>query len=138
MTLSSQERCSADPAPCRQELSSATIPPPATRGPLPKNQEIRHNDVSCKTQLMRLSARLIRHLMGLFEGAPQLSLRDTLDRGPMVSAPLQLPSSQTYDPSILYLFCFYLLIKPGSKFSTIVREYVMEPSTLSKSRAELK
>ncbi|GKF36640.1 hypothetical protein Tco_0113398, partial [Tanacetum coccineum] len=29
-------------------------------------------------------------------------------------------------------------IKPGSKFSTIVREYVMEPSTLSKSRAELK
>ncbi|GJX49656.1 hypothetical protein Tco_0276501 [Tanacetum coccineum] len=25
-------------------------------------------------------------------------------------------------------FCFYLLIKPGSKFSTIVQEYVTEPS----------
>ncbi|GKF65166.1 hypothetical protein Tco_0191683, partial [Tanacetum coccineum] len=29
-------------------------------------------------------------------------------------------------------------IKPGSKFSTIFREYVTEPSTPSKSRAELK
>ncbi|GJW06084.1 hypothetical protein Tco_1568507 [Tanacetum coccineum] len=28
--------------------------------------------------------------------------------------------------------------KPGSKFSTIVREYVTKPSTLSKSRAELR
>ncbi|GJT12148.1 hypothetical protein Tco_0859190 [Tanacetum coccineum] len=29
-------------------------------------------------------------------------------------------------------------IKPGSKFSTIVREYVTEPSTLSKSKAKLR
>ncbi|GKB45781.1 hypothetical protein Tco_0896534, partial [Tanacetum coccineum] len=32
----------------------------------------------------------------------------------------------------------HLEIKPGSKFSTIVREYVTEPSTLSESRAELR
>ncbi|GJT82289.1 hypothetical protein Tco_1056631 [Tanacetum coccineum] len=36
------------------------------------------------------------------------------------------------------IFCLYPLIKPGSKFNTIVREFVMEPSTLSKSRAELR
>ncbi|GKB49374.1 hypothetical protein Tco_0900127 [Tanacetum coccineum] len=45
------------------------------------------------------------------------------------------PSSQTHDPSIPYL---YPLTKTGSKFSTIVRGYVTEPSRLSKSRAGLR
>ncbi|GKB90027.1 hypothetical protein Tco_0962299 [Tanacetum coccineum] len=37
-----------------------------------------------------------------------------------------------------FIFCFYPLIKTGSKFNTIVHEYFTEPSTLSKSRAELR
>ncbi|GKF09346.1 hypothetical protein Tco_0043570 [Tanacetum coccineum] len=39
-------------------------------------------------------------------------------------------SSQTHDPSHPYLFFCIYLIKHGSKFSTIVHEYVTEPSRI--------
>ncbi|GJX70830.1 hypothetical protein Tco_0308001, partial [Tanacetum coccineum] len=41
-------------------------------------------------------------------------------------------NSQTYDPAYLYL-----LIKPGSKFSTIVHEYVKEPSRIFTPNARM-
>ncbi|GJZ76561.1 hypothetical protein Tco_0641233 [Tanacetum coccineum] len=54
--------------------------------------------------------------------------RDAPDRGLARPTPPQLSrtySSQTHDPSYLYL-----LIKPGNKFSTIVYEYVTKPSRI--------
>ncbi|GJT91859.1 hypothetical protein Tco_1080704 [Tanacetum coccineum] len=68
----------------------------------------------------------VRSLCGLVE-------RSMTDQGRfstwMISCMTQLmdASGQTYQ-----------VTKTGSKFSTIVREYVTEPSTLSKSRAELR
>ncbi|GKE37169.1 hypothetical protein Tco_1460574 [Tanacetum coccineum] len=72
----------------------------------------------------------------------QMRTRRSID-GASTSADL---SSQIHDPLVPYLFVsiFYFDLfmhartKTGSKFSTIVREYVMKPSTLSRSRAELR
>ncbi|GJY84815.1 hypothetical protein Tco_0498841 [Tanacetum coccineum] len=61
----------------------------------------------------------------------RLSTKDAPNRGPETPALPQPRSIQTLDFSIPYLFT-------GSKFSAIVREYVTEPSTLPKSRAELR
>ncbi|GJV06184.1 hypothetical protein Tco_1343840 [Tanacetum coccineum] len=80
-----------------------------------------------------MAGRLIRNLMGHFEGVTQRPSRGVPNAGPIVPAPPQLLSSQTHDLSIPHL-----LTKTSSKFSTIVREYVMEPSMLSKSKAELR
>ncbi|GJR14237.1 hypothetical protein Tco_0796889 [Tanacetum coccineum] len=69
-----------------------------------------------------------RHSMGLSEGAHLGHSIDAPDRGLARPAPPQhsrTHSSQTHDSSYLYL-----LIKPGSKFSTIVHEYVTEPSRI--------
>nr|GEX78371.1 hypothetical protein [Tanacetum cinerariifolium] len=65
------------------------------------------------------AGKLIKRLMGPFEGAPQQSLRDVLDRGPGTLA-------------------LHSLNKTNSKFNTIVHEYVTEQNTLSKLRAKLR
>ncbi|GKE03317.1 hypothetical protein Tco_1395335 [Tanacetum coccineum] len=90
------------------------------------------------------AGRLIRRSMRHFEGVTQRPSRGVPDAGLTVPALPQLPSSQIHDfyplsfVSIFYTFIHIMITKTGSKFSTIVREYVMEPSTLSKSRAELR
>nr|GEV20606.1 uncharacterized mitochondrial protein AtMg00810-like [Tanacetum cinerariifolium] len=96
---------------------------------------------SPRTQGERIS-RLVEEVYGMHESTKGTSL----GKGRTMPAPPQLPSSQTHDPFTPYLFvsifCIFIIhimiAKTDSKFSTIVREYVMEPSTLSKSRAELR
>ncbi|GJS55656.1 hypothetical protein Tco_0629018 [Tanacetum coccineum] len=77
-----------------------------------------------------------RHSMGLFEGAHLQHSRDAPGRGLARPAPPQhsrTSNSMAHDPPILIL-CLYLYIysyrdnKTGSKFSTIVHEYVSEAS----------
>ncbi|GJZ92269.1 hypothetical protein Tco_0664334, partial [Tanacetum coccineum] len=82
-------------------------------------------------ELVWLTRAILRH---------RESTKDTPGGGlarPAPPQPSRTNSSQTHDPPIL-IFCFYLLIKPGSKFSTIVHEYVTEPSRVftPKSRME--
>ncbi|GKD57825.1 hypothetical protein Tco_1291212 [Tanacetum coccineum] len=82
------------------------------------------------------AGRHFRHSMGPSRGAHLQHSRDAPGRGlarPAPPQPSRTSSSQSHDPSIL---CFYLLTKTSSKFSNIVREYVTEPSMLSKPRAE--
>ncbi|GJX39288.1 hypothetical protein Tco_0252591 [Tanacetum coccineum] len=97
--------------------------------------------ISCMTQLMEASEQTYQAFNGTFRGSSQAVFeRRTRQRTDGASTSVA-PISQTHDPSIPYLFYLYLYIyyyKTGSKFSIIVHEYVMEPSTLSKSRAELR
>ncbi|GKE98021.1 hypothetical protein Tco_0021372 [Tanacetum coccineum] len=71
---------------------------------------------------------------GLSDGAHLQHSRDAPGRGLVRQAPPQhsrTHNSQTHDPSYLYL-----LIKPGSKFSTIVHEYT-EPSRIFTLKARM-
>ncbi|GJY45534.1 hypothetical protein Tco_0434597 [Tanacetum coccineum] len=99
--------------------------------------------ISCMTQLMETSELTYQAFDGTFQGSyPAVFERRT--RRKTDSA--KLCSSKQPRPMIHLFFIFYddfdmfmhNRIKPDSKFSTIVREYVTEPSTLSKSRAELR
>ncbi|GKE44399.1 hypothetical protein Tco_1471683 [Tanacetum coccineum] len=85
--------------------------------------------------------RDVRSLHGLMErsmtdqGRFSTWMIDAPGRGLVRPAPLQhsrTHNSQTHDPSYLYL-----LIKPDSKFSTIVHEY-MEPSRIFTLKARMK
>ncbi|GJX07849.1 hypothetical protein Tco_0195781 [Tanacetum coccineum] len=63
-----------------------------------------------------------------WQSAPLYHIKGASDAGLMRPAPSQhsrTRSCQTHDPSYPYL-----LIKPGSKFNTIVHEYVTEPSSI--------
>ncbi|GKC10893.1 hypothetical protein Tco_1007675 [Tanacetum coccineum] len=85
--------------------------------------------ISCMTQLMEASGQTYQAFDEILEVAPQLFSRDAPDKGLARPALPQLPSSQTHDPSIPYLLILsskhlHYLIKPGSKFSIVVREYV--------------
>ncbi|GJQ97700.1 hypothetical protein Tco_0008839 [Tanacetum coccineum] len=80
--------------------------------------------------------------MGPFGGAHLQHSKDTPDRGLVRPALPQPHSIQTHDSSIPYLLILSSVhlyyFKTGSKFSTIVREYVTEPSRLSTPRGELR
>ncbi|GJY18887.1 hypothetical protein Tco_0390378 [Tanacetum coccineum] len=99
-----------------EEIPQAVPPPPRTQGPV------------CLTRVIQ---------------SRRSSTRDAPGRGLARPALPQPRNSQTPDFLIPYLLILssvhlYYLIKPGSKFSTIVHEYVTEPSRLStpKSRME--
>ncbi|GKF36846.1 hypothetical protein Tco_0113604, partial [Tanacetum coccineum] len=75
------------------------------------------------------------HSMGLSEGAYLRNSRDAPDRGlarPAAPQPSKTNNSHIHDPPILIF-----LIKPDSKFSNIIHEYVMEPNRIFKLNARM-
>ncbi|GKE69782.1 hypothetical protein Tco_1527854, partial [Tanacetum coccineum] len=112
-------------------------PPPAAGRTMPQRLGRLEEEIQGLCRDVRSLCGLVESLMTDQSSSLAVS-RDAPDRGLTRPALSQLPSSQTYDSSILSSVQLYYLIKPGSKFCTVVREYVIEPSKVSKSRAKLR
>ncbi|GJV95121.1 hypothetical protein Tco_1546698 [Tanacetum coccineum] len=121
------------PRPKRQQVPMTSAPVVAEDAPaidegdqdVPAPEDWRRR---CRDCVEMSRAYVDLHSMGLSEGSHLQHSKDAPGRGLARPAPPQLnrtSSSQTHDPSYPYL-----LIKPGSKFSTIVHEYVTEPSRI--------
>ncbi|GKC59904.1 hypothetical protein Tco_1087502 [Tanacetum coccineum] len=90
--------------------------------------------IGCMTKLIDASGQTYQAFDGTFRGELPSCFQETYQTEDQRRQHFHSPAAAK--PMIPLSFIF--LTKFGSKFSTVVREYVTEPSRLSKSRAELR